>query len=152
MFSNAKASEQVAVVGVIDPDANTATSYNTGYIDMSKWEEVMFVVMAGDLGSSATLDFKVTEYTDASGSNGHDITGKAITQLTQVGTDDNKQVVVNLRREELTLNSSLGYYRYVRGIMAVGTATSDSGVIALGLIPREAPASDNDIATVDEIV
>lgn len=149
MFANALASEQVAVVGIIDPDAYTATAYTTDYIDMSKWEEIMVIVMAGDLGSSATIDAKLTEYTTTGGAGSHDITGKAITQLTQAGTDDNKQAIINLRREEMNVDGGL---RYVRVTMTVGTATSDCGVIVLGVVPRRAPASDNDLSSVDEIV
>lgn len=149
MFPNALASEQVAIVGVIDPDAYTQATYTTDYIDMSKWESVMAVVMAGDLGSSATIDAKIIEYTTDGGAGTHDITGKAITQLTQAGTDSNKQAIINVRREDLDID---GGYRYVKLSVTVGTATSDMGAIVLGVVPRRAPASDNDLSSVDEIV
>lgn len=148
MNLNMLASEQAAIVGVIDPDAYAANTYYSDYIDMAKWEEVLAIVMAGDLGSSATVDAKIIEYT-AAGVGAHDITGKAITQLTQVGTDDNKQAVINVRREDLNVD---GGFRYIRLALTVGTATSDAGAICLGLGARRNPASDNDLAVVDEIV
>jgi hypothetical protein len=145
MFPNALGSELAAIVGVIDPDAYTNAAYESGYVDMSKFESLMAIVMVGDMVSSSTVDFKLQSAATASG--GTDITGKAITQLTKAGTDDNKQAIINLRREELTVG-----HRYVKAVMTVGTAASDSGAILIGLNPRNAPASDNDIAAVDEIV
>lgn len=138
-------SEQWAVVGVVDPDHNTASAYDTDEIDMSKWHRLMAVVQAGTLGSSATLDFK---FQDASSSGGSfsDISGKAITQLTQAGSDSDKQSIVNLRFDEANDDA-----RYVKGVLTVGTATSDCSCVILGLA-RSKPASDNDISTVDEIV
>lgn len=144
-FLNALASENVAIVGVIDPDAYANSAYETGYVDMSKFESLMAIVQAGDLGSSATLDFKLQSATAATG--GSDIPGKAITQLTQAGTDSNKQAIINLRREEMPEG-----HRYVKAVMTIGTATSDASAILIGVNPRNAPASDNDLAAVDEII
>lgn len=149
MFLNALASEEVAIVGIIDPDAYTQATYTTDYIDMSKWESVLCVVMAGDLGSSATIDAKVTEFTSDGGAGSHDITGKAITQLTQAGTDSNKQALINVRREDLDID---GGARYIKLSVTVGTATSDMGAVVLGVGARRNPASDNDLSAVDEIV
>ena len=144
-MSTALGSEQWAVVGVVDPDANTAAEYLTSAIDMSLWSRLVAVVQAGTLGSSATLDFKLTD-ASASGGSYSDITGKAITQLTQAGTDADKQAIINLRFDELNEDA-----RYVKAAMTVGTATSDCSVIVMGL-PRYYPASDNDLSSVDEIV
>jgi hypothetical protein len=63
-----RATEVMGVASIIDPDAYTASTYLTGAIDMSKWGRVVFIVMAGDLGSSATVDFKVTEAATSGGS------------------------------------------------------------------------------------
>lgn len=149
MFANALASEQVAVVGIIDPDAYAANTYKTAAIDMSKWEEIMIIGMVGDLGSSATIDFDVYEYTDSSDGGSNELTTKDAAQLTQAGSDDNKQIVINIRREDLNIDGGL---RYIKAWMIVGTATSDCGLVVIGLVPRNAPASDNDLSTVDEIV
>lgn len=149
MFPNALASEQVAVVGVIDPDAYTNSTYKTTAIDMSKWEEIMIIGMVGDMVSNSTVDFDVYEYTDASDGGANQLTAKAATQLTQAGSDDNKQVVINVRREDLNID---GGFRYIKAWMVIGSAASDSGVVVIGLVPRNAPASDNDLSTVDEIV
>ena len=82
--ANLLPSQHAAVVAAIDPDAYTAGTQTTGWIDMAEFEAVMFLIMAGILGASATLDAKVEQATDGAGAGAKDITGKAITQLTKL--------------------------------------------------------------------
>ncbi len=142
-------SERIAVLGTVDPDVCGTGTHGTDWVDMSKFQNVGFVVMTGTLGSSATVDFKVQEATSAAGAGAQDISGKSITQLTEAGTDDDKQVVVNVKAEELDREDG---YQFVRGLMTIGVATSDAAVLVLGADPRFLPASDFDLASVDEIV
>ena len=93
---NSTFSDRAAIVGVVDPDAYTASaSYDklTDAIDMSTWGRVAFVVTAGDIEDTGTVDFKVTECATADGTY-TDLAGKAITQLTT--DDDDKQAVVEV--------------------------------------------------------
>lgn len=149
MNGNHNPSTRAGIVGVIDPDAYAAGTVTTDWIDMQDFYAVMGVVMAGDLGSSATLDAKFQQATDGAGAGAKDVTGAAITQLTQAGTDSNKQAVVNVRQTDLDYNNS---FRYVRLSMTVATATSDAGAIVIALDPRYGTAVANDIAAVDEVV
>lgn len=142
-------SDSMAVVGAIDPDANTAATYTTGWIDMATFQTLMAIVMVGTLGASATLDAKLEQATDGSGSGVKDITGAAITQLTKAGSDDDKQAIIQCWAEDLDLANG---FTHVRLSMTVGTATSDCGAVVLGLNPRYGPASDYDADSVDEIV
>jgi ethanolamine ammonia-lyase small subunit len=146
MSTNTLTTERAAIIGVIEPDVNGAAAYDSDEVDMSLWGSIQAVVMAGDFGSSATLDFKLQSATSSGGSFS-DVTGKAITQLTQAGTDADKQAVINLRGDELTAG-----HRYVKAVMTVGTASVNSASIVLGFDARHAPASDNDLSSVDEIV
>ena len=143
-------SERAAIVATIDPDVLTAAAHSSDYVDMSKFETLHAIALAGTLGSSATFDFKLQQATAADGTGVKDITGKAITQLTQAGTDESdKQAVINLRGEELDVD---GGFRYVKAVLTVGTASSDGGAVLIGMLPRNGPASDNDLASVAEIV
>lgn len=142
-------SERVAVVGMIDPDVNAAGTLETGWINMSDFQSIMAVIMAGTLGSSATLDAKLEQATNSSGSGAKDIDGAAISQLTQAGTDSDKQAVIQCNAEDLDLVNG---FTHVRLSMTTATASSDSAAIVLGLDPRYAPASAHDLASVDEIV
>jgi hypothetical protein len=149
MLSNLTASARAAIVGVIDPDAYAAGTVTTGWIDIQDYFTLLGVIFAGDLGSSATVDAKFQQATDSSGTGVKDVTGSAITQLTQAGTDDNKQALINLSSADLDYNNG---FRYVRLSMTVATATSDAGAVVIGLDPRYGAANAADASTVDEIV
>ncbi|MGB1215404.1 MAG: hypothetical protein ACPG4X_18690 [Pikeienuella sp.] len=139
-----------AVAGVIDPDATAAGTVTTGWISMATFNELMAVVQVGTLGTNATVDAKLEQATDNSGAGAKDITGKAITQMTQAGTDESdRQAVINLNAEELDVNND---FSHARLSVTVATATSDIGALVLGLGERYGPASDNDLASVAEIV
>lgn len=142
-------SEKVAVLGTIDPDAYTAATYTSDYANCGLFNKLMAIIEVGTLGSSATIDAKLRQAQDSSGTGVKDITGKAITQLTQAGTDDDKQAIINLDASELDVENG---FEYVQISLTVGTATSDCGAILLGLEPRFGPANDNDLSSVDEIV
>jgi hypothetical protein len=149
MNSNVLPSDRVAIAGNIDPDAYAAGTYTTGWVSMAKFLAIMAIVQAGTLGASATLDAKLEQATDGSGTGVKDIAGKAITQLTKAGSDDDKQAVINLFADELDINNG---FTHARLSITVGTATSDAGGIVLGLDPRSDVASASDAASVDEIV
>lgn len=141
-------SEVCAVVGVIDPDAYADAAYTTDYIAMKNFRRFMAVVMVGDIVSTGTVDAKLIAYTNSSGGGAADITGTAITQLTQAGTDSNKQVVINLNTDSLAGNTE---YTHFRLQVTLGTAGADMGAVVLGFDPLYGPASDADLSTVDEI-
>ncbi len=146
---NTLPSEQAAVCAVIDPDANAAGALTSDYVDMGLFEAVQGIVLCGTMGSSGTLDAKLVQAQDSSGTGVKDITGKAITQLTDGGSDSDKQAVINCRAEELDTTNG---FNHVALILTTATATGDSAALIMGHNPRFAPASDNDLASVDEIV
>jgi hypothetical protein len=126
MFTNAKPSELIDVVAAIDPDAYSAAAVSSGYADMSDYEALLAVELAGDMVSNSTLDLALHSAVAASG--GALVTGKSITQLTKAGSDDNKQALINLRRSELTEG-----HRYVKMVRTLGTAGSDEAALLLGI-------------------
>jgi hypothetical protein len=142
-------SDRAAVVGIIDPDAYAAGTVTTGWIDMRQYNALMAIVMSGTLGASATLDAKFEQATNGSGAGAKDVTGALITQLTQAGTDSDKQAIINLWAEDLDVNN---LFTHARLSMTVAVATSDAGAIVLGLDKRHGAASSGDLASVDEIV
>lgn len=148
MYSE-RLSEQLAVVGTIDPDAYTAATYTTDEIEVKHFRRILFVVMAGALGTSATLDFSVKGgATSNAGSHSTTVTGKSITQLTQAGSDSDKQVLVEVTAEECAAQG----LNFIEGSMVVGTATSDAGVLVVADNLRYSTGADYDLSTVDEIV
>lgn len=145
-----KASERVAVLATVDPDALTATTHDSDWVDVRDFNRILAVAMAGTLGSSATFDAALRQATDSSGSNPKAISGKSITQLTQAGTDQSDtQAVINLAPYELDV---AGGYTHVSLRITVGAATSDGGGFIIGIDPKYGQADDFDLASVAEVV
>lgn len=141
--------EEVALLEAIDPDANTAATLTSGWVNFEHWHKMAALVALGALGTSATIDAKIEQASDSSGTGAKDITGKAITQLTDAGTDSDKQAWINIGAEELDVAND---FNHVRLSLTTAVATSDAAMFLFGLHPRFAPANDNDLASVDEIV
>lgn len=139
-------SEQLAVIATIDPDAYGTGNETSDVIDMQLHRRIMFIVQAGTLATNATLDFGVYGDTASGGSYSTLITGKSITQLTEAGTDSDKQVIVEVTSEEVIAQG----LRYIRGSLTLGTAGGDVAVLALAGNSRYSPATD--LTSVDEIV
>ena len=146
--ANAKGSDLAAIVGVIDPDVTAAGTVTTGWVAAKDFHQFMAVVMAGTLGASATLDAKIEQASDSSGTGTKDVSGAAITQLVKASNDDN-QAIINFFPEDLDLAND---FDHVRLSMTVGAATSDVAGLLFGLTARHGPASNNDAASVAEIV
>lgn len=146
---NKLGSEMAAIGGVIDPDVTVASTVVSGWMSMAAFEMAMAIIMAGTMGAGATIDAKLEQAQDSSGTGAKDVTGSDITQLTQAGTDSDKQVIINCRAEKLDVANE---FDHVRLSITVATATSDISGILLGMNAALEPASDNDASTVDEIV
>lgn len=141
-------SEAAAIVAAIPPDEYTDdAAVSSGYVSAGLFHSYMAVLHAGTIASTATITFKLEQATDSSGTAVKDITGFAITPLAD--TDDDKQAIINILPHQLDV---LNGFNHIRMTMELTAATADVGALLYGLDPRTAPASDNDSATVAEIV
>ena len=148
MFPNAKPSELVAVLDTIDPVSQAAGTVTTGWIKADKFLTFMALVNTGTLGASATVDAKLQQAQDSSGTGAKDVTGKSITQIVKA-SGDNKQAIINLRGSELDTNGGFSYFRLS---LTVGTAASLIAANVLGMNGRFLPASDANNADVAQVV
>ena len=140
------ANSRLPLVGTVDPQSASANDYATDVVDMAKFQKVVFYLLVGALGSSATVDFVVKGDATSGGSYATTVTGKSITQLTKAGSDDNKQVVVEVTAEDVVQQG----LRYIKGIVTTAVAASQIAVAVVGVDARYAPADD--LSSVDEIV
>lgn len=145
MNPNIKPSDRSTLVGVINPQSAT-TAKSTAYVDMGKWGSLKATIMAGAFASSATLDAKLQQAT-TDGGTPKDVTGKAITQLTEADTDDDKQAEINLNNDELDTANG---YRWVRLTITPATDAVLIAGLLQGFDARHQPATD--ATTVDEVV
>ena len=145
---NVKATEQVAVLGAIVPSSQAAGTAVTGWLSAANFQKFLAVVQAGAMGAGGTIDAKIQQATDASGTNAKDVPNKAITELAAAGGGD-VEVAINLDAQELDTNGGFGFIQ-----LSITTATAASGTAGLvfGFLPRYAPASDFNAASVAQIV
>lgn len=119
-------SELLGFIGYIPPDAQSAGTAVTGWIDARKAERFLGVVMVGDMVSTSTVNAKIQQATDSSGTGAKDITGKAITALTEAGSDGDKLALINLEAAELDVNNGFCFIQ-----MSITTAAAASEVAGL---------------------
>lgn len=147
---NTLPSYRAGIVGAIDPDATTAGTVTTDWVDASKYERFLGILMTGTLGSSGTVNAKIEQATDGAGTGVKDVDGKAITQLSQgAPNDSDKQALINLNADELDIAAG---FTHVRLSVTVASAACDIGALLLGFDPRFGPASEDAADSVAEIV
>jgi hypothetical protein len=145
--TNFKPSELVTPLAVIDPVSQAAGTVTTGWISAANYVSFLGKLSVGALGASATVDAKFQQATDSSGTGAKDVAGSAITQLTKAGTDDNKQVWINLRSDRLDKNNA---FTHIRLSVTVATAACLIYAEVLGIGPYQDPGTP--VTTLDEVV
>ena len=148
MYPNSKASEMLAVLATIDPATQAAGAVSTGWVSVANYLGFLAQVQTGVLGTSATVDAKLQQALDSTGTGAKDISGKAITQIVKA-TGDNKQALVNVKPEELDTVNGFGF---VRVTVTVGVVASITSAQLLGVNPRYAPADVGNQAAVVQVI
>lgn len=145
-MSNRQLAEQAAVLAIRAGTANS-TPLVTPYVDVSKVESLQLVAALGDMAAEA-IDVGIYQATDTSGTGAK--VAKAATQLAAHATNnDNKAVVVGMRKDELDL---AGGFKFVAGRAVTGGATGGAcGLVLQGGGNRYGPAADIDAAAVAEV-
>lgn len=139
--------EGLALVAVIDPQDAATTAKSTGWIDASKFGQLVGVALAGAI--TGTVDAKFQQATSAAGAGAKDVAGRAITQIAATG--DNKQALVNLRPDQhLDIDNGFRYVRFT--ITPTGGTTNLLGGAVFGGELRDTPAGGQDATSVAEIV
>ncbi|MCC6630277.1 MAG: hypothetical protein IT340_23085 [Chloroflexi bacterium] len=149
MSLNVRPNQRQTILATIDPVSQGAGTVTTGWVSMRDVPALQAILQTGVLGASATVDAKLQQATDSGGTGAKDVTGSSITQLTKAGSDDNKQVVINMRGDALDVTNS---FTHVRLSVTVGTAASLIAAMVLGVDahyqPIAAKASVKQVVTV----
>ena len=148
MFTNSKASEMLAILATIDPASQAAGAISSGWVSVANHLGFLAVVQTGVLGTSATVDAKLQQALDATGTGAKDITGRAIIQIVKA-TGDNKQALINVKPEDLDTVNGFGF---VRVTVTVGAAASVTSAQLIGVNPRFAPADAANQAAVVQVI
>lgn len=142
------AADKVALAAAIDPQSLATGDHSTGWVSVRNIQQLMAMVMAGTLGTAATLDAKLEQARDDQGDGAKDIDGASITQLVKA-SDDDKQAIITAWAEDLDLN---GGFDHVRLTLTVGEAASQASALLLGYGERYGPARDLNADSVAEVV
>lgn len=148
MNPNVLIHEQLALIATVDPAVCTA-SYSD-YIDMTKFQQIMGVLLTGNMGSYA-IDFVAYAYINTSAGNETEI--KSITQwAASASTSDNSQAIIAVRNEDILAKANSSGYalRYVRFKITSGSQDGPSAIVVLGQ-PYKGPTSEFNLASIQEI-
>lgn len=145
MNPNINVGEALPVVSTIDPQTVANTAKVGDYVDMSLWEQLIFIFALGSMAAE-TIDASVYEAQDSSGTGAQSL--KAATQLAASATaNDDSQIVITVRAEDL----SDGFTHVAPRLVTGNTTGGPASCVGLGYISRFEPGSDNDLSTVKEI-
>lgn len=148
MDVNVKLTEKLAVLATLDPASQSAGTVVTGWVKASDFHSILAMIQTGVLGTAATVDAKLRQATDSSGTSAKDVANRSITQIVKA-SGDNKQALIEMRTDEL---DSANGFDYVALSITVGTAASIVGAAVIGGHPRSASCSGLNQAAVTEVV
>ncbi|MGH8743047.1 MAG: hypothetical protein ACREUY_02090 [Burkholderiales bacterium] len=138
MTPNQLPSDGVALVSAVDPISQGAGSPAQVWTNVKNFHSFLAVLDVGVFGGSATVDFKLQQATDSSGTGAKDITGKSITQLVAAG-GNNRQAMINARASDMDQANSFNFISFK---ITVGTAATLVAAAMYGFYPRFEPVKD----------
>ncbi len=123
---------------VAHADSVAPSTITSAYVDAGHFHRLFLYADIGDIVATGTVDIKLTQAQDSGGTGVKDISGKAITQLTQAGGDSDSIVGIELRPEELDVNNG---FNWVGVVIVVGTAAAELSAVLWKFVPRYEPVA-----------
>lgn len=147
MQMNAKLRELYPVIGVLSPATTNNVERFSTVFDMGAHIQAVAIVALGDMAAE-TIDAKLYAC-DSDGNNAVALTGNSATQLAaHASNNDNKQIVLNLRSDDLLASGK----RYAKlGVVTGGATGGPASAVVLGQ-PRQGNAATIDLASVVQLV
>jgi hypothetical protein len=136
MWPSLRPTQRLNIAAVINPQSAT-TVQTSGWVAVNQYNNFLATIIVGAISSTGTVDAKLQQATDSSGTGAKDITGKAITQLTQAGSKSNTQVNINLKQDELDAQNG---FNYIQLSITPATAAALITGIVFGVDPVYGPA------------
>lgn len=126
--------QPVALLATIDPISQGAGTVSTPWVHSGAFRALLAIVQTGVLGASATVDAKLQQASDASGTGAADFPAQASKAITQIvkASGDNKQAIIVAPKWQ---GAGAGSKPYVRLSITVGTAASQISALLLGAQP-----------------
>jgi hypothetical protein len=128
--------ENLPLIASHGPATVNSTPATSSWVDVRQYHELFAMLALGDMAAE-TIDFKIEQATDGSGTGAKDL--KAATQLAaHASNNDLKQVQISVDAQRL--DSENGFY-FARIRSVTGGATGGVAFGALFGVPRYKPAS-----------
>lgn len=145
---NCKLSECLGVVATIDPQTVANVAKYSDYVKLDTAHRYIAIALLGDMAAE-TIDFAIVQAQDDQGTGEKPL--KAATQLAvHAANNDNAQLVINVRPEELDLANG---FTHIRASLVTGDAVGGpAAVLILAGDVRDWPALGLNLATVKQIV
>ena len=145
---NSKLSENLALLGAINPSSQAVGTATSGWISLANAKRILAVVQVGTFGAAATVDAKLQHAKDLAGTGAKDVAGKAIVELAAAG-GNNVEALIDMSADELDVNNG---YIAVQLSITVGAAATETSGLVLGGATRYTPASAFNAASVVQTV
>ncbi len=118
----------------VDPVSQGVGTVVSPWFNAAEFQGVVALIQTGVLGAAATVDAKLRQATDISGTGAKDVAGKAIAQIVKA-SGDNKQAVITARDWQIDKGSG---YVFVGVSITVGGAPSQISAAVFGVNSRSA--------------
>ena len=153
MNTNIKLNERIARLGAIPPASTAAGTVlaaagAVNWFPLANFHSVAAFLNIGAMSAGSTIDAKLRQAQDATGTGAKDITGKAIAQVL-AAAGSNTLVSIEAHGDDLDVNNGFGF---VALSVTVGTAASLLSAELFGNSARYAPASAFNPAAVTQTV
>lgn len=145
-MDNVLFTEASEILAKIDP-ASYSSAQNSSWVKVDDHTRIVALIHVGAIAASGTFDAKLQRAKDGSGTGAEDITGKAITQLTQAGSGSNKQLAIELRSDKLAGQTN-GDFTHVRLVLTPAVAATIVGAEIYGISGRYRPVDQTNWAQV----
>ena len=138
-------SERNQILDVLHAASQGAGTVNGNWVKADRHERIVCIADVGVISASGTFDLKLQQANTSGGGGAKDITGKAITQLTQAGGGSSKVVIIELDVAKMDIAN--GFF-WVRFVLTEATAAALCAVLLLGVDPIYAPVPQTNWAQV----
>lgn len=141
MNTNIKLNERIARLAAIPPASTAASTVlaaagAVNWFPLASFHSIAAFINIGAMTATGTIDAKLRQAQDATGTGAKDIAGKAIAQVL-AAAGSNTLVSIEARGEDLDVNNGFGF---VALSVTVGTAASLLSAELFGNNARYAPA------------
>lgn len=136
---NQKQTDSLALLTTVNPSSQVAGAATSAWFPVKNFHSFLALIATGVLGASATVDAKIQQAQDSTGTGAKDIAGKAITQLVKA-SNDNSQAMINFKATDVDTANS---FTHVALVITVGTATSITAGALFGCDSRYGPPVDS---------